>query len=400
MLVFLLAAFVLAVVGWTCFQRAKPTRVTTDGETPTTSREASRGRASARERSSAEDATAALFGVVSAQDGGPIDGAVVCALPVVRGGPRDPLPTCVRTSEGGAYEITGSIGVSVRLHASASGYRPGRYVDPTSGESTVSFSAEGSKARDLVLVRGGVPMRGIVRDAAGGEIQGALVIVGRARPWESLEADGGVGGFSDGDGAFEVWSEPGDVVVHATAECYAPAGVRGVAPGFVEITLTPESVIAGRVVRAGTDEGVADALVEVGAIGMELSNVPTRVPTDAEGRFRFAQLSPSRYKPRAEADHLRGEARESVLLGVGETSDDVVIELHTASLVEGRVLFADSERPCGSGSVTLGDQRDSALSEEIEHRGACASVPSHPVTTLFRCIAPMASRACPIPLFP
>ncbi len=394
----LLAACLLGVIGWIFLRAGDPARVATDGDSPAAERERPAGRTAMRERAGAETATARIFGTVSAAGGGPIRGAMVCALPVVRGGSHHDLPTCARTNDGGTYEITGSVGAAVRLHASASGFRPGRYVDPASGESTVSFGAMASKGRNLVLERGGVPVRGVVRDAAGGEIQGALVTVGPARPWDSLEVHSGVGGFSDGDGAFEVWSEPGDVVVRATAEGYAPASRRGVAPGFVEITLTPESVIAGRVVLAGTDEGVADVMVEVGAIGTELSGVPTRARTDAGGRFRFAQLTPGRYKPHAKTDHLQGEARESVLLGVGETSDDVVIELHDAPMVEGRVLFADAKRGCASGGVTLGDELDSTLGEELDASGRVRfpAVPPGDYAVSVYCADGIASLSYPV----
>jgi len=112
--------------------------------------------------------------------------------------------------------------------------------------------------------------------------------------------------------------------------------------------LTPGAMLGGIVVEAGTRRPLEDAAVSV-------NGATTR--SDAGGRFQLDKLSPGRYKPTATSVGGYGETAESVRLGLGQTLDDLVIEIYPVAVVVGRVLIDDgpSARPCppDQGDVSL-----------------------------------------------
>ena len=152
------------------------------------------------------------------------------------------------------------------------------------------------------------------------------------------------------DGSFVAWAMAGDIQVAASAEGHVDGSAIAVAPiAGLEVMLTPESTLSGIVVEAGTRRPLDDATVEIPPVG--------NVHTDAAGRFRVGKLPPGRYKPTASSIGGYGEAAESVLLGLGQSIDDVVIEIHPVAVVAGRISIDDgaSSRPCpaGDGEVWL-----------------------------------------------
>lgn len=171
---------------------------------------------------------------------------------------------------------------------------------------------------------------------------------------------------SGADGGFALWTAPG--ALHATAEAdgYAEGEKEGIAPGqTIEILLTPESVLAGRVVERGGGAPVPGAQVTVGGWDPDEGGNWASATTDDHGRFRLTRLAPGRYKPSATAPGRYGQAAESVLLGVGQTAEDIVIEVHPASVVTGRVVLADGKTACKKGWVSLEDKR----SNQKDHHG-------------------------------
>ncbi|WP_394839466.1 carboxypeptidase regulatory-like domain-containing protein [Pendulispora rubella] len=283
-------------------------------------------------------ARAILAGKVTDPTSKPIAGASVCAFAsserLVSAETR--TPHCATSGADGRYRIEGLLVANYEISASAPRYRPGRWRDPTTGGHTLELAAgETRDGVDVVLLPGGVEVRGRVNDIAGGIITGAVVTVGNESVAES-----------DAKGEWVAWAAPGRIEARATAAGYTEGSAEGIAPGqFIEISLTPESVLEGRVVEAGTDTPVA---------GARVSAERATALTDAEGHFRISGLEPGRYKPEARSAHRWGIARESVLLGVGESSSEVIIEVHPALLVSGRVELADSKAPaCSEGSVDL-----------------------------------------------
>lgn len=289
-----------------------------------------------------------ISGRVVDEAGKPIANADVCATLTGRRLPAEleREPKCTTSAADGVYVLAKLPPVRVVIGASAATYQPGHYDAPGRYDS-VSLGAGESKAGiDIVLRSGGVAVRGIVNDIAGGVVEGAVVRVQGAWRWES--AAGRAFAKSDAKGEFIAWVSPGDVQVTVTAEGYASGSKEGKAPGYTfEILLTPESVLAGRVVRKSDGKPVADAYIAV----EQWFYSDGGTYTDADGYFRIDRLEPGRYKPTATASDVYGELAESVRLGLGETVDDVVIEAHPMASMRGRVAIAGTDAPCERGSV-------------------------------------------------
>ena len=78
--------------------------------------------------------------------------------------------------------------------------------------------------------------------------------------------------------------------------------------------------------------------------------------TDASGTFRIDGLDPGSYKPTAYDDEHYGVAAAEVQLGLGETSDMVVVEVHPAFALTGSIVADDGE-VCDEGRVFLTDPK-------------------------------------------
>jgi protocatechuate 3,4-dioxygenase beta subunit len=295
-------------------------------------------------------ARAVVTGTVRDEAGQPIAGAQVCAklqdrelAPIERHPPR-----CVTTREDGSYRIDELLGAEHHLFASAHGYLPLRYearsgIQQQLGPRMDLRAGATREGIDFVLKAGGVEVQGVVKDLAGGEIEGAWVSSGGG--WWS---DGGASFTRSGeDGRFSLWVEPPEVSISAFAEGYAAGSREAAVPGtFVEVLLTPESVVVGKVVWAGTQEPVAGAQVSTGI---------STVHSEDDGSFRLEGLSPGAYKVSVIGDELTGLAAQKVHVGLGQTSEPVVVQVHRAFAVRGTVLV-DGKTPCSFGRVTLTDE--------------------------------------------
>lgn len=294
---------------------------------------------------------AALSGTVRDPEGSPIAGAQVCASASSRKLLRSDVrsPFCTRTEADGTYRLGGLFPVQHSVSASAPEYRPGEH---TYGEGRrkrravlLMVGAE-RKDVDIVLKPGGVEIFGTVRDISGGVLEGAQV------------RGTGAMAESDEEGRFSLWVAPGVTGVRAGAEGYTWGRDRGFAPGHdFDILLTPESVLIGKVVLAGTETPVAGVSVDSSSWGARSNwGYGPAAITDADGTFRINGLDPGSYKPTAYDDEHYGVAAAEVQLGLGETSDPVVVEVHPAFALSGSIVPDDGE-VCDSGGVSLTDPK-------------------------------------------
>ncbi len=264
-------------------------------------------------------------------------------------------PKCVTSDAKGHYRIEDVPPVRVEVHAMKEGFVPRRYqTDKKRGEIHLHVGEE-RKDVDLTLSPGGVAVSGFVKDLSGGVIEGALVTVTS----RSAESNWGTHpksiAYSDADGKFTVWADEGRVWVRAASEGYTGTSRDGIAPGLTfELFLTPESTISGRVIRADTKAPVANASVSVqgsffgwGSDGSAL--------TDEDGRFVVDRLQPGTYHPGATAEGLYGKSAESVHVGLAESAEDIVIEVHPLASLQGTIVVAGTKgQPCDTGgSVSL-----------------------------------------------
>jgi Carboxypeptidase regulatory-like domain len=270
-------------------------------------------------------------------------------------------PVCVMSGADGRYRLTGLLPGSYSVGAAARGFMPATYRDANRKWLFDLGPGEERHGVDIVLRPGGVELVGVVKDMGGGPIE-ALV-----RPEFAMGAafHAAVRVRSLADGRFRIWIAPNEFMLSARADGYADGSVWAwaSAPGqTVEIRLMPESMLSGRVVQAGTGAAVTGARVAIaGGVdsppGSSVYLVGGGVLADDQGRFRLSRLQAGRYKLEATTPRGYGQARESVLLGLGQSVEGVVIELHPAATVTGRIVVAGSEAPCSSGWTSLTDVR-------------------------------------------
>lgn len=195
------------------------------------------------------------------------------------------------------------------------------------------------------LRHGAVEIIGLVRDLTGGAVPNATVTVAMQREGSNV----GTVATTDASGEFHAWVDEGEVTATATADGYSSTTLEALVPGArFELVLTPESVLEGIVVEAGTETPVAGALVIADSQDGEASS---RTVSGPDGRFRIRALGPGHYKPEAVTPNRWGTARASVLLGLAESVSDVRIEVHPSFSVVGRVLRG--EVGCAGASVVL-----------------------------------------------
>jgi len=275
-----------------------------------------------------------ISGTVRDRAGVAIAGAQVCAHARSHLLARDDRqrPRCVVSERDGHYRIPDLSAGPHRVHASAAHHVPSApaIVTPPPGGPLAGI--------DITLVGGGVEVTGVVLDLSGGTIEGALV-----------ELEGGVA-TSGPDGEFRLWSAPGRRGAHAFADGYTDAYDGGTVPGhrFV-LRLLPEAVLVGKVVRASDGAAIAGARVHA-----EGNHSADHGPafTDAAGSFRLGGLRPGAYKASAVSDDAFGLAPEQAIVGLGETSAEIVITAHPAFTIRGQIVGPNGE-PCTHGAVGL-----------------------------------------------
>jgi Carboxypeptidase regulatory-like domain/PDZ domain len=302
-----------------------------------------------------------ISGAIRDPAGAPVPGARVCAAPMSPGLPDEVSePVCVASDARGGYRIAALVAAEYTVHASARSFYPAVFAEAGPHARRRQFPLAAGEARtgvDLVLHRGGTEVTGVVLDLTGGPIA-------RARVRALTEAGWGVPVETDEQGRFTLWLGRGYATLHAHADGYAHATVRGQPSHRFEIRLTPASSLAGRVIDAATRVPVAGAKVTLEASASSEADPESEV-TDAQGAFRFTRLTPGRYRATAVTEHGYGRSAGSTLVGLAQHVDGMEIELFPARRVAGRIVTATGE-PCPHGRVTL---RDRAHDRTVVARG-------------------------------
>ncbi|MEM9454944.1 MAG: sigma-70 family RNA polymerase sigma factor [Myxococcota bacterium] len=295
---------------------------------------------------------ATVTGRVEDLTGASVPGAEVCIVREAAAPPR-----CVLADDQGVYSLPGALPGAAWVGASARGYVAPPVFDGHF-DRPIRIPATGTLTGiDLLLRTGGRQVSGRVRDMAGGPIEGATVVALRGNELLAITRVS-----TDPDGRFSIWVDATSYVsVLASAEGYVTGHQQLFRPAgdAFDLALFPEAVIEGRVVDAKTGAGVSDLLVEAPQHHAEASTART----DERGRFRLTGLHPGRYKPRVRDRSWLGHATQAVALELGETIDDVVVEVHGARRVSGHALRGDG-KPCTAGRVTVRDASGEVVSSE------------------------------------
>lgn len=344
------AAIVIALVVWWAWGGSTKQRATeVAAGRPVTSANAQDG-VRARVRPDPKTVSRGSFaGTVTDQAKQPIANARVCADGRSHDIDDDLLrdSICATSDAQGRYKIENLLPATYEISAAAKTFRPG--VHHPKGDrrrSDVRLAiGEHKTAIDIALRPGGVELTGVVSDLTGGPIAHAQVWASGGR---GRDVGATVSTQTDADGKFSLWVSPGSVDVTAAADGYADDSEWIRAPGSVELLLTPESTLSGKVVDAASGEPVAGARVSVGWDETTFS--------DEQGAFRVTRLTPGRHEVTARTDRGYGRTEGSTLVGLGEHVDGVIVKLHPAHRIEGTVMIASTKAPCESPRVSLEDE--------------------------------------------
>lgn len=191
---------------------------------------------------------------------------------------------------------------------------------------------------------------GVVVDVAGGPVPFALVSA-RSLSDASLRAV-----LTNEDGEFHASVRAGRHDFMARAEAFSTAlrQVQAPAAGVI-LELGPSSAIVGRIVNADTLEPLSSVTVRAApareqAVENDLAREPAQESiSDESGRFSFSGLrGGGRYSVLAASPEWQSDAY-TLALGVGATSEDLLLAARPASVLTGTV-WSDG-RPCSKGEV-------------------------------------------------
>lgn len=283
---------------------------------------------------------ASIHGVVADASGGPVAGALV-ARGTTRAG--------VQTDEAGAYELcvpAGGANVTVR----ADGY----------ATTTHETNVFGRMRQDFQLVPAASVVGRVVRQSDGAPVAGALVDL---RPTDRGGLRTQTMSADDGTFAFDSVM-PGRHVVSGLAEGLAsehPIDVLaeiGVTPAETRVELVASVTVSGKVVAAGTKNGVAGALVYLYTEARRDPSWSLSAYSQTDGSFSIAHVLPGEYRPGVDRSRETPLERFTV-----ETKDitGLVLEAHDIGSIAGRVLF--DGKPVDGASVRGANASDTTDAE-------------------------------------
>lgn len=250
-------------------------------------------------------------------------------------------PSRRRTGSDGRFDFGPQPPAKFSVAATAEGRSPAIVETDTRDPTTAS--------EHLELRLGGCDSQlfGHVSDSSGGPIASAQVCLAPPRASACVT--------TAGDGAYSMCLTPRQNIVEVGARGYGAIYDHFEYTGRRvqrDYALTPEATIVGRVVRADTNQPVAEASVRASSTERGLrTGAPGATTTDGGGRFTIAGLAGGRYRVTAFAEGLAAAESIEINVGPGRPSGEVVIRLLPASRVSGTVT--DGRDPIVGATVSL-----------------------------------------------
>jgi hypothetical protein len=257
-----------------------------------------------------------LRGTVRSWQGSALANAEVCLI--APGSELDAALHCVQSDGAGAYRLLASAEPALVVATAA-----------RHGSQSRAVPAAGQLAPiDFVLSREGpATLNGVVSDASGGPVGGAVVLVRRVPGSDLLAAT-----VSDTSGRFSCFVAPGPATVTARAEFYAPASARLEVPAeSVMLVLAAGSTLAGQVIDVATARPVGAVIVSA-TPRSALHPAALQARSDEDGRFEISGLHAADYDLSAVSEGWAGETT-SITLGVADVSDGITLRVHAATQV-------------------------------------------------------------------
>ncbi len=354
-----IVVLILAIVLW----RRQGNDTSGDGTGPTAAAKVTAGTSTVgREIQKAPDphklARGSIAGTVRDEARAPLAGARVCIDGYAKALDNEELrdPICLSTDAQGAYKAENLFAARYSVDAVAKTYRPATF-HPDGDRHKTTFKLAAGEAKtgvDIVLRAGGAEITGTVSDISGGPIAHARV---RATSGRWGEGPSSPAVETDDKGMFSLWTTPGTVRLSVVADGYATSSeTTGKAPGVIDVLMTPESGLSGTVVDANTGAPIEKANVTVGATQWSWDGEESDT-SDAQGKFRVHRLPPGRYVVTAQTDHGYGRTEGSVLVGLGQQVDGVVVKVFPAARIIGKVVIEGSPpKLCVEGEVWFRDE--------------------------------------------
>jgi hypothetical protein len=232
-----------------------------------------------------------------------------------------------QTGADGTFDFGVRPAAAFSVAAEATGFAPAQVQ--------VELANPRAKPDEIVIALGVCRSRvyGSIIDASGGPIPKARLRVA------------GLGGTdADDKGRYSLCMRPRDAHIRIEADGYASIEVPIHLVGDLrhDFELVPESVLTGHVVdEAGHAVGGARVVAEPDPFEQDHHVADNWTISDADGRFRIANLAPSRFRVSAYADGLASSAPKPAIASPGAPGKDIEIVLSRRARLAGHVMMGD-----------------------------------------------------------
>jgi protocatechuate 3,4-dioxygenase beta subunit len=299
-------------------------------------------------------------GIVKAQSGDPIEGALVVLTSLESEPDEESDPVHVLSDAKGEWSLEGVNSGRYSISASALGFLSGRLAD-------VELQAQDENpGLNFTLAAGGQRFHGRVADVSGGEIEGAFVMVSPIRGLFGRGDGPSITARTDGEGRFEMQVPKGRQRIRVHHLDYTPkSAVMEFADGERErnFELTPMAVVEGFVVQEADGARVPGAIVtvvrekEMNLPGGHLSTIKEALQTvraDAEGHFRIRGLQSGTIALSAAAENLGSSEPTTLSLNIAERRQNVEVRVGEARSVHGVVhVKGDPSQPISGANIQV-----------------------------------------------